>query len=128
MDIICERDGWVDSIFLDLKKAFDKVPHRKSIRKIESKGKLLVWMKDFLTGRAMRVTIRDKESTWKEVTSGVLLGSVLAPVMFALYINDMDEGVDSYEFFAGYVKLLQKIGLNGTGRILYQNFDRLRME
>ena len=51
IDIIQERDGWVDCVFLDLKKAFNKVPHKKLIRKLETiggiQGKLLDWMKDF---------------------------------------------------------------------------------
>ena len=44
----------------------------------------------------MIVAIREKSSTWKEVISGVPQGLVLAPIMFVIYINDMDEGVDSY--------------------------------
>ena len=59
----------------------------------------------------MRVTIRDKSSSWKGVISGVPQESVLAPIMFAIYVNDMDKGVDSYtSFFAEeskYRKLVQ---------------------
>lgn len=54
--------------------------------------------------------IRDKVSTWKEVISGVPQGSVLAPIMFAIYVNDMDEGVTSYmSFFADDAKLLRRL-------------------
>ena len=57
IDLIQERNGWEDCIFLDLKKAFDKVPHLKLIRKLQAtggiKGKLLDWMKDFLDKRTM---------------------------------------------------------------------------
>ena len=60
----------------------------------------------------MRITIRDKVSTWKEVISGVPQGSVLAPSIFAIYVNDMDEGVDSYtSFFADHAKLLKKVNM-----------------
>ena len=63
IDIVQERDGWADCVFLNLKKAFDKVPHLKLMRKLETIGgikeKLLDWMKDFLDKRIMRVIIRD---------------------------------------------------------------------
>ena len=59
-------------------------------------GKLLEWMRDYLEGRQMRTIIRDKKSEWRNVTSGVPQGSVLAPVMFLVYINDMPEGLSSY--------------------------------
>ncbi|MCD9088855.1 reverse transcriptase domain-containing protein, partial [Stenotrophomonas sp. SY1] len=56
----------------------------------------------------MRVVIRDQHSKWNEVISGVPQGTVLAPIMFAIYINDMDEGIESYmSFFADDAKLLR---------------------
>ena len=55
VDKVQERDGWVDCIYLDLKKAFDKVPHRRLIWKLENcggvQGRLLEWMEDYLIGR-----------------------------------------------------------------------------
>ena len=63
IDIVQERNGWADCPFLDLQKAFDKVPHRKLLTKLEHiggiQGNLLKWMEDFLTGREMRVALRD---------------------------------------------------------------------
>ena len=50
-----EREGWIDCIYLDLKKAFDKVPHKRLLQKLENigrlKGSLLKWMEDFLSNR-----------------------------------------------------------------------------
>ena len=105
IDIIQERDGWADCAYLDLKKAFDKVPHKKLLKKLETaggiQGRLLDWMEDFLQERKMRVVIRDQYSNWNEVISGVPQGTVLAPIMFAIYINDMNKGIESYmSFFA----------------------------
>ena len=131
IDIVQDRDGWVDGVFLDLKKAFDKVPHKKLLRKLETiggiKGKLLEWMKDFLQERKMRVTIRGKNSTWKSVISGVPQGSVLAPIMFACYVNDMDEGVNSYmSFFADDAKLLKRVRVENDCEILQGDLDKIR--
>ncbi len=62
-----ERGGWVDSIYLDFKKAFDRVPHKRLIWKLEYKGgvhgNILDWMKDFLKGRKMRTTLRGQFSS-----------------------------------------------------------------
>ena len=130
IDITQERDGWADCVFLDLKKAFDKVPHRKLLRKLEIiggiRGKLLEWIKDFLNERTMRVTIRDKSSSWKGVISGVPQGSVLAPIMFAICVNDMNKGVDSYmSFFADDAKLLRRVSTENECGMLQQDLDKL---
>ena len=99
-------------MYLDLKKAFDKVPHRRLIWKIKNRGGvgdgLIKWLEDFLTNREMRTIIKDKVSNWCPVRSGVPQGSVLAPIMFAVYINDMVDGVTSYvSLFADDAKLLR---------------------
>ena len=86
IDEVQGRDGWVDTVFLDIKKAFDTVPHKRLLWKMEHigglRGTILKWMRDYLEEREMRTVIRDTSSTWSRVTSGVPQGSVLAPIMF----------------------------------------------
>ena len=111
IDITQERDG---CIYLDLKKAFDKVLHRKLLWKLKCigglKGTLKNWMEDYLKGREMRIVVKDEKSEWRGVKTGVPQGSVLAPIMFLIYVNDMTEGVSSYiSLFADDVRLLIKI-------------------
>ncbi len=68
-------------------------------------------MKDFLKDRKMRTVLRGKYSTWKEVTSGVPQGSVLAPIMFLVYINTIKDNIgnESYmNMFADDAKIQKK--------------------
>ena len=71
---ILDEGGEIDVIYMDFMKAFDKVPHKRLIEKLKCygyKGRLLNWIKEFLTGRKQRVEINGYKSEWRDVTSGV---------------------------------------------------------
>ena len=127
-----EGDGWVDSIYLDFKKAFDRVPHKRLIWKLEYiggiQGHLLKWMQDFLKEREMRTILRGKYSSWREVTSGVPQGSVLAPIMFLVYINDINDNISTESYlnmFADDAKIQKTIKNEDSCRELQKDLRKL---
>ena len=103
----------VDVIYLDFQKAFDKVPHQRLISKLKSHGmgySLINWIEQWLTDSRQRVVVDGEVSTWKSVLSGVPQGSVLGPILFLVYINDLEEGVTGKILkFADDTKLFRKV-------------------
>ena len=85
-----------DIIYLDFAKAFDKVCHRRLIKKLSRigiAGILLEWIENWLSGRKQRVVLEGELSEWADVLSSVLQGSVLGAILFNIFINDVDTAV-----------------------------------
>ena len=119
----------VDVIYLDFQKAFDKVPHQRLISKLKSHGmgnSIINWIEQWLKDRRQRVVVDGEVSSWKSVLSGVPQGSVLGPILFLVYINDLEEGVTGKILkFADDTKLFRKVKEIGDKQNLQDDIDKL---
>ena len=115
---------------LDFTKAFDKVPHKRLIHKLNYygiTGSIATWIETFLTGRTQQVVVNGATSSSTIVTSGVPQGTVLGPLLFLLYINDLPDNLStSVRLFADDCILYTPIRTQ-NGSSLLQN-DLLKLQ
>ena len=119
----------VDAVYLDFSKAFDKVPHKRLVRKLEAAGiggNILNWIKGWLAERRQKVGIRGKYSNWISIISGVPQGSVLGPLLFVLFINDIDIGtLSKISKFADDTKICRKVESEVDADILRKDLAKV---
>jgi hypothetical protein len=120
----------VDAILLDFSKAFDKVPHERLLYKLQYYGVVgnsLNWIRAFLTNRVQQVTLEGTHSTSAAVSSGVPQGTVLGPLLFLAYINDLPDDVkhSKTRLFADDSLLHREIKSKRDQTLLQQDLDAL---
>ncbi|KAK3101568.1 hypothetical protein FSP39_004535 [Pinctada imbricata] len=119
----------IDVIYLDFQKAFDTVPHARLLNKLYAygiRGKVHAWLKEYLNQRKQRVILNGEKSGWAEVTSGIPQGTVLGPILFLIYINDLPEVVtNAVKLFADDTKLYGKSNNNQDHSSLQQDICNL---
>lgn len=129
---LCDSGTQADMIYLDFSKAFDSVPHRLLVHKLKSfgfSGNLINWFSSYLSSRFQRVVIEGCESDWLPVTSGVPQGSILGPILFLLYSNDLGSSLSqgtSLALYADDAKIYRPIYSNADAQILQS--DLLQLE
>ena len=121
----------VDVIYTDFSKAFDSVPHLRLLQKMTGlgiTGSTLAWVEAFLSHRMQRVHVEGSYSSWTNVISGIPQGSVLGPILFVIFINDMPDTVESMcQLFADDAKLFSNVHIRNESNItkLQEDLDKL---
>ena len=126
---VLDNGGSIDVVYTDFMKAFDSVPHRRLVSKAEAygvRGKVLRWISDFLTNRSQVVCVNEAVSEPGAVTSGIPQGSVLGPVLFVIYINDLPDHVKSdVKIFADDTKVFTRSDIKENRVQLQEDLDNL---
>ena len=123
-------DGYdVDMVYLDYRKAFDAVPHARLLHKLATfriDSHLLAWIKNFLLSRHIRVCVRKSSSGWVLVVSGVPQGSVIGPLLFILYVDDLPDTIkNSIRMFADDTKIWAVVKSDQDVTSLQSDLDEL---
>lgn len=119
-----------DAVYLDMSKAFDSVPHNRLIHKLQSfgvGGTILLWIQSFLSNRYQQVQVCDSLSDPLPVVSGVPQGSVLGPLLFTIYVDDVDDCLQYSHIykFADDIKLLFCFSNSNPPTLLQDDLSRV---
>lgn len=127
---VLDKGSQIDCLFLDFSKAFDKVSHQLLLHKLGAlkiDPAVLTWIHSFLCGRSQYVTINNVDSDPSPVLSGVPQGSVLGPLLFLIYINDLPQCVtfSSIRLFADDCVIYREISNNLDSALLQSELNNV---
>ncbi len=119
----------VDVIYLDFQKAFDKFPYKHLLSKVNARGitgNIHSWLEVWLIERKQPVVVNAKASDWRNVLSGVSQDSILCPVLFTIYVNEIDEGLNcKISKFVDDRKITGRVKSISEKALLQSDLDRL---
>ena len=127
---IMESGNNADIIYLDFAKAFDKVDHGILLRKLARigvGGKILAWIYQFLLNRRQVVKVENESSPCAEVVSGVPQGTVLGPILFLIFVEDIDKDLEYAiaSSFADDTRVMMEVGDSNQHASLQQDLEKL---
>ena len=115
----------IDVIFLDYSKAFDSVPHKRLIKQVQSfgiDGIALKWIESFLSNRRQKILANGAQSNWYPVISGIPQGTILGPILFSLFVNDLPKEIQSHiSMFADDSKIYMPLNTDTDNYQLQQD-------
>ena len=124
-----ENGNYTECIYTDFRKAFDTVPHRRLLKKLRAYGiapLICKWIESWITGRKQKVIINGEESEWADVISGVPQGSVLGPLLFVIFINDLPNHViAALLLYADDSKVYKEITCENDIELLQTDLDSM---
>ena len=131
---LLDEGHMVDVFYLDFSKAFNRVPHQRLLSKLKARGidrDIFNWIRSWLSNRKQSVVLNGCQSHWTKVPSGVSQGSVLGPLLFVIFINDIDTAVDTVHClilqYADDTKGLRVVDTEDQARLLQTDLDNLSM-
>jgi len=124
-----ESGGQINVIYADFEKAFDKVSHKLLIQKLRYyrvNESIILWIESFLCNRKQRVKIDGFYSDWADVLSGIPQGTVLGPILFIIYINDLPDVCKQFinvYLFADDAKLYKHVITDDDHQVLQKGLN-----